>query len=128
MELQYFIMGTMGAINIALAFLLQYVNRQLNKQNDVIAKNQLHLERMDQSVMWDLGKINDELIKVEIETQRDLEDVSDNLQRMMASRLTRLEKKFENQMASGVEVKAALDVINEVKREFNEFVLMYRNQ
>jgi len=128
MELQYFIMGTMGAINIALAFLLQYVNRQLNKQNDVIAKNQLHLERMDQSVMWDLGKINDELIKVEIDSQRDLEDVSDNLQRMMASRLTRLEKKFENQMASGVEVKAALDVINEVKREFNEFVLMYRNQ
>jgi len=78
--------------------------------------------------MWDLGKINDELIKVEIDSQRDLEDVSDNLQRMMASRLTRLEKKFENQMASGVEVKAALDVINEVKREFNEFVLMYRNQ
>ena len=56
------------------------------------------------------------------------EDTTNEIYRYIDSRMDKLETKFSAQLTSGVEVKKALDEINTLRTDFDEFVKMYRNQ
>jgi len=56
------------------------------------------------------------------------ENDMNEIYRYIDSRMDKMEAKFSNQLASGVEVKNALDKINKVEADLGDFVKMYRNQ
>ena len=75
-----------------------------------------------------LDKKENELIRYTDELHSKHENDLNELYRYVDSRTDKLEAKFSNQLSSGVEVKNALDKINKVEADLDDFVKMYRNQ
>jgi len=128
MEITSFILGVCAVIVLAMVVgtFMNYVGVKSLKE---------HLNTLERDVQDETKTLNQRLDK---ETDR-LVDYTDNLNnnnqdamnelyRYIDSRLDKLESKFSNQMASGVEVKKALDKINKVEADLEDFVKMYRNQ
>ena len=127
MEITSFILGVCAVIVLAMVVgtFMNYVGVKSLKE---------HLNTLERDVQDETKTLNQRLDK---ETDR-LVDYTDNLNnnnqdamnelyRYIDSRLDKLESKFSNQMASGVEVKKALDKINKVEADLDDFVKMYRN-
>jgi len=128
MEITSFILGVCAVIVLAMVVgtFMNYVGVKSLKE---------HLNTLERDIYDETKTLNQRLDK---ETDR-LIDYTDNLNnnnqdamteiyRYIDSRLDKLESKFSNQMASGVEVKKALDKINKVEADLEDFVKMYRNQ
>ena len=128
MEITSFILGVCAVIVLAMVVgtFMNYVGVKSLKE---------HLNTLERDIQDETKTLNQRLDK---ETER-LVDYTDNLNnnnlnamnelyRYIDSRLDKLQDKFSNQMASGVEVKKALDKINKVEADLDDFVKMYRNQ
>ena len=128
MEITSFILGVCAVIVLAMVVgtFMNYVGVKSLKE---------HLNTLERDIQDETKTLNQRLDK---ETDR-LVDYTDNLNnnnlnamnelyRYIDSRLDKLQDKFSNQMASGVEVKKALDKINKVEADLDDFVKMYRNQ
>ena len=128
MEITSFILGVCAVIVVAMVVgtFVNYVGVKSLKE---------HLNTLERDIQDETKTLNQRLDK---ETER-LVDYTDNLNnnnlnamnelyRYIDSRLDKLQDKFSNQMASGVEVKKALDKINKVEADLDDFVKMYRNQ
>jgi hypothetical protein len=93
-----------------------------------------HIDTLERDIYDETKTLNQRLDK---ETDR-LVDYTDNLNnnnqdsmneiyRYIDSRLDKLEAKFSNQLASGVEVRKALDEIKDLNERLDKFIRNYQN-
>ena len=128
MEITSFILGVCAVIVVAMVVgtFVNYMSMKILKE---------HLDTLDRDVHTEVQVLNQNLDK---ETERltdyvdSLHDISENnineIYRYIDSRLDKLESKFSNQIASGVEVKKALDEIDVIKNRLNRFIETFQNQ
>ena len=128
MEITSFILGVCAVIVIMMV-VGTFVNYMSVKQLKE------HLDTLDRDIHTEVQILNQNLDK---ETERltdyvdSLHNISENnmneIYRYIDSRLDKLESKFSNQIASGVEVKKALDEIDVIKNRLNRFIETFQNQ
>ena len=128
MEITSFILGVCAVIVI-----MMVVGTFVNYMSMKRLKEQL--DTLDRDIHSEVQILNQNLDK---ETERltdyvdSLHNISENnmneIYRYIDSRMDKMEAKFSAQLTSGVEVKKALDEINTLRTDFDEFVKMYRNQ
>jgi len=128
MEITSFILGVCAVIVVAMV-----VGTFVNYMSMKRLKEQL--DTLDRDIHSEVQILNQNLDK---ETERltdyvdSLHNISENnmneIYRYIDSRMDKMEAKFSAQLTSGVEVKKALDEINTLRTDFDEFVKMYRNQ
>ena len=128
MEITSFILGVCAVIVVAMV-----VGTFVNYMSMKRLKEQL--DTLERGVYNEIQILNQNLDK---ETERltdyvdSLHNISENnmneIYRYIDSRMDKMEAKFSAQLTSGVEVKKALDEINTLRTDFDEFVKMYRNQ
>ena len=128
MEITSFILGVCAVIVIAMVVgtFLNYagvkaLKEQTNNLERIVDNEVQILNRL-------LGKLKDDLINYTDNLHKISEDTTNEIYRYIDSRNDKLESKFSNQMASGVEVKKALDEINKVKERLDEFIRTYQAQ
>jgi predicted PurR-regulated permease PerM len=128
MEITSFILGVCAVIVIAMVVgtFLNYagvkaLKEQTNNLERIVDNEVQILNRL-------LGKLKDDLINYTDNLHKISEDTTNEIYRYIDSRNDKLESKFSNQMASGVEVKKALDEINRVKERLDEFIRTYQAQ
>ena len=128
MEITSFILGVCAVIVLAMV-VGTFVNYMSVKQLKE------HLDTLERDVHSEVQVLTQNLNK---ETERltdyvdSLHNISENnmneIYRYIDSRLDKLESKFSNQIASGVEVKKALDEIDVIKNRLNRFIETFQNQ
>ena len=128
MEITSFILGVCAVIVVAMVVgtFVNYMSLKTLKEN--LDNFERDIYQQVDLTNQNLNKKEDELIKYSDELHKVSEDNMNELYRYIDSRLDKLEAKFSNQLASGVEVKNALDKINKVEADLDDFVKMYRNQ
>jgi len=93
-----------------------------------------HLDTLDRDIHTEVQILNQNLDK---ETERltnyvdslhnNNQDNMNEIYRYIDSRLDKLESKFSSQIASGEEVKVALDEINDLNDRLDRFIRNYQN-
>ena len=128
MEITSFILGVCAVIVLAMVVgtFMNYVGVKSLKEH----LNTLERDIQDETKTLNqrLDKETDRLVDYTDNLNNNNQDAMNELYRYIDSRLDKLQDKFSNQMASGVEVKKALDKINKVEADLDDFVKMYRNQ
>ena len=128
MEITSFILGVCAVIVVAMVVgtFMNYVGVKSLKEH----LNTLERDMQDETKTLNqrLDKETDRLVDYTDNLNNNNQDAMTEIYRYIDSRLDKLESKFSNQMASGVEVKKALDKINKVEADLEDFVKMYRNQ
>ena len=128
MEITSFILGVCAVIVLAMVVgtFVNYMSvKRLKEQLDTLDRdiyNQIDLTNQN------LDKKENELIRYTDELHSKHENDLNELYRYIDSRTDKLEAKFSNQLASGVEVKNTLNKINKVEADLDDFVKMYHNQ
>ena len=128
MEITSFILG-LCAVIVLMMVVGTFVNymsvKQLKEHLDTLDRD-IHrqLEQVDEA----RGKQHFEHIDYVDQLYNNAENNMNEIYRYIDSRMDKLETKFSAQLTSGVEVKKALDEINTLRTDFDEFVKMYRNQ
>ena len=127
MEITSFILGVCAVIVIAMV-VGTFVNYMSVKQLKE------HLDTLERDVHNEVQVLTQNLDK---ETERltdyvdSLHNISENnmneIYRYIDSRADKLEAKFSNQIASGVEVKKALDEIKDLNDRLDKFIRNYQN-
>jgi len=128
MEITSFILGVCAVIVVAMVVgtFVNYMSvKQLKEHLDTLDRD-IHrqLEQVDEA----RGKQHFEHIDYVDQLYNNAENNMNEIYRYIDSRMDKLETKFSAQLTSGVEVKKALDEINTLRTDFDEFVKMYRNQ
>ena len=128
MEITSFILGVCAVIVIAMVVgtFMNYMSvKRLKEHLDTLDRD-IHrqLEQVDEA----RGKQHFEHIDYVDQLYNNAENNMNEIYRYIDSRMDKLETKFSAQLTSGVEVKKALDEINTLRTDFDEFVKMYRNQ
>ena len=128
MEITSFILGVCAVIVVAMVVgtFVNYMSLKTLKEN--LDNFERDIYQQVDLTNQNLNKKEDELIKYSDELHKVSEDNMNELYRYIDSRLDKLEAKFSNQLASGVEVKNAMNKINKVEADLDDFVKMYRNQ
>ena len=128
MEITSFILGVCAVIVLMMVVgtFVNYMSmKRLKEQLDTLDRdiyNQIDLTNQN------LDKETERLIDYVDSLHKISEDTTNEIYRYIDSRMDKLETKFSAQLTSGVEVKKALDEINTLRTDFDEFVKMYRNQ
>jgi len=128
MEITSFILGVFAVIVLMMVVgtFVNYMSvKQLKEHLDTLDRD-IHrqLEQVDEA----RGKQHFEHIDYVDQLYNNAENNMNEIYRYIDSRMDKLETKFSAQLTSGVEVKKALDEINTLRTDFDEFVKMYRNQ
>jgi len=128
MEITSFILGVCAVIVLMMVVgtFVNYMSvKQLKEHLDTLDRD-IHrqLEQVDEA----RGKQHFEHIDYVDQLYNNAENNMNEIYRYIDSRMDKLETKFSAQLTSGVEVKKALDEINTLRTDFDEFVKMYRNQ
>ena len=128
MEITSFILGVCAVIVVAMVVgtFVNYVGVKSLKEHIDTLERDIYDET--KTLNQRLDKETDRLVDYTDNLNNNNQDAMNELYRYIDSRLDKLQDKFSNQMASGVEVKKALDKINKVEADLNDFVKMYRNQ
>ena len=128
MEITSFILGVCAVIVIMMVVgtFVNYMSvKQLKEHIDSFERDIYNqLEQVDEA----RGKQHFEHIDYVDQLYNNAENNMNEIYRYIDSRMDKLETKFSAQLTSGVEVKKALDEINTLRTDFDEFVKMYRNQ
>ena len=127
MEITSFILGVCAVIVISMV-VGTFVNYMSLKQLKE------HLDNLDRDIYKQLEEVDEARGKQHFEhidyvdtLHSKHEDDLNELYRYIDSRTDKLQSQFKDQMASGVEVKRALDEIKEVKIKLDEFITTYQN-
>ena len=127
MEITSFVLGVCAVI-VLMMVVGTFVNYMSVKQLKE------HLDTLDRDIHTEVQILNQNLDK---ETERltnyvdslhnNNQDNMNEIYRYIDSRTDRLEGKFSNQIASGVEVKKALDEIKDLNDRLDKFIQNYQN-
>ena len=128
MEITSFILGVCAVIVVAMVvgtFMNYQSVKSLKEQVDIL---EMSIYKQIEHLQRDSDTNERKQIEYADGLHTHLYEEMNKLYGYVDSRNDKLESKFSNQMASGVEVKKALDKINKVEADLNDFVKMYRNQ
>ena len=127
MEITSFILGVCAVIVVAMVVgtFVNYMSvKRLKEQLDTLDRdiyNQIDLTNQN------LDKKENELIRYTDELHSKHENDLNELYRYVDSRTDKLEAKFSIQLASGVEVRKALDEIKDLNERLDKFIRNYQN-
>lgn len=127
MEITSFILGVCAVIVVAMVVgtFVNYMSvKRLKEQLDTLDRdiyNQIDLTNQN------LDKKENELIRYTDELHSKHEDDLNELYRYVDSRTDKLEAKFSSNIASGVEVRKALDEIKDLNERLDKFIRNYQN-
>ena len=127
MEVNYLIMTILSLINVGLIggiFDLRKRNTELYYNTRQLKSD---LDNLDKQLLYYKGDVKDDFKNLKKEMDKTIIDALANSEQKMNYNFNNLETKFSNQIASGVEVKKALDEIKEVKAKLDEFITTYQN-
>ena len=128
MEITSFILGVCAVIVIAMVVgtFVNYMSvKGLKEQLDTLERGvYTEIQILNQNLDKETERLTDYVDKLHNQSGDDMNEIY----RYIDSRMDKMEAKFSAQLTSGVEVKKALDEINTIRTDFNEFVKMYRNQ
>ena len=128
MEITSFILGVCAVIVIMMVVgtFVNYMSvKRLKEQLDTLERGVYNeIQILNQNLDKETERLTDYVDKLHNQSGDDMNEIY----RYIDSRMDKLQAQFAGQMASGVEVKKALDEINTIRTDFNEFVKMYRNQ
>ena len=128
MEITSFILGVCAVIVLAMVVgtFVNYMGLKQLKE---------HLDNLDRDIYKQLEQVDEARGKQHfehIDYVDTLHNKSENdineLYRYIDSRMDKMQDKFSSNIASGVEVKKALDEINHLRNRLNEFITTYQNQ
>ena len=128
MEITSFILGVCAVIVIMMVvgtFVNYMSTKQLKEHLDTLERD-VHneVQILNQNLDKETERLTDYVDKLHNKSEDDMNEIY----RYIDSRMDKMEAKFSAQLTSGVEVKKALDEINTLRTDFDEFVKMYRNQ
>ena len=128
MEITSFILGVCAVIVIMMVVgtFVNYMSvKRLKEQLDTLDRD-IHTEVqiLNQNLDKETERLTDYVDKLHNQSEDDMNEIY----RYIDSRMDKMEAKFSAQLTSGVEVKKALNKINTLRTDFDEFVKMYRNQ
>ena len=128
MEITSFILGVCVVIVIMMVVgtFVNYMSvKGLKEQLDTLDRD-IHSEVqiLNQNLDKETERLTDYVDKLHNQSEDDMNEIY----RYIDSRMDKMEAKFSAQLTSGVEVKKALNKINTLRTDFDEFVKMYRNQ
>ena len=127
MEITSFILGVCAVIVVAMVVgtFVNYMSvKRLKEQLDTLDRdiyNQIDLTNQN------LDKKENELIRYTDELHSKHENDLNELYSYVDSRTDKLEAKFSIQLASGVEVRKALDEIKDLNERLDKFIRNYQN-
>ena len=128
MEITSFILGVCAVIVIAMVvgtFVNYMSTKQLKEQLDTLDRD---IQTQVEVVIRDNNAVENKLFEYVDTLHNKSENDINELYRYIDSRLDKLESKFSNQIASGVEVKKALDEINTLRYRLDRFIETFQNQ
>ena len=127
MEITSFILGVCAVIVLAMV-VGTFVNYMSVKQLKE------HLDNLDRDIYQqieitnqNLDKTEGELIKYSDELHKVSEDNMNEIYRYIDSRTDKLHAQFSSNIASGVEVKKALDEVKDLNERLDRFIRNYQN-
>ena len=123
MEITSFILGVCAVIVIMMVVgtFVNYMSvKQLKEQLNIVER---HIEQADEG--W--GRQHDEHIKYVDELHKVSEDNMNEIYRYIDSRTDKLHAQFSSNIASGVEVKKALDEVKDLNERLDRFIRNYQN-
>jgi len=123
MEITSFILGVCAVIVLAMVVgtFVNYMSvKGLKEQLNIVER---HIEQADEG--W--GKQHFEHIDYVDQLYNNAENNMNEIYRYIDSRFDKTENKFSNQIASGVEVKKALDEIKDLNDRLDKFIQNYQN-
>jgi predicted PurR-regulated permease PerM len=127
MEITSFILGVCAVIVIAMVVgtFVNYVGvKSLKEQLDTLDRD-IHAEV--QILIQNLDKETERLTDYVDSLHNISENNMNEIYRYIDSRFDKTENKFSNQIASGVEVKKALDEIKDLNDRLDKFIRNYQN-
>jgi len=127
MEITSFILGVCAVIVVAMVVgtFVNYMSvTQLKEQVDYLNRDTHNeIEVLNQNLDKQEHNLTDYVDTLHNKSENDINE----LYRYIDSRLDKLESKFSNQIASGVEVKKALDEIKDLNDRLDKFIRNYQN-
>ena len=123
MEITSFILGVCAVIVLAMVVgtFVNYMSvKGLKEQLNIVER---HIEQADEG--W--GKQHDELIKYVDTLHNKSENDMNEIYRYIDSRNDKLHAQFSSNIASGVEVRKALDEIKDLNERLDKFIRNYQN-
>ena len=128
MEITSFILGVCAVIVVAMVVgtFVNYMSmKRLKEQLDTLERGVYNeIQILNQNLDKETERLTDYVDKLHNISENNMNEIY----RYIDSRMDKMEAKFSAQLTSGVEVKKALDEINTLRTDFDEFVKMYRNQ
>ena len=127
MEITSFILGVCAVIVIAMVVgtFVNYMSaKQLKEHLDTLERD-VHSEV--QILNQNLDKETERLTNYVDSLHNNNQDNMNEIYRYIDSRFDKTENKFSNQIASGVEVKKALDEIKDLNDRLDKFIQNYQN-
>ena len=127
MEITSFILGVCAVIVVAMVVgtFMNYVGVKSLKEH----LNTLERDIYDETKTLNqrLDKETDRLIDYTDNLNNNNQDAMNELYRYIDSRLDKLQDKFSSNIASGVEVKKAMDEIKDLNERLDKFIRNYQN-
>ena len=127
MEITSFILGVCAVIVIAMVVgtFVNYMSvKRLKEQLDTLDRD---VQNQLEAIIRDNNALENKLTDYVDSLHNISENNMNEIYRYIDSRTDKLQSQFKDQMASGVEVKRALDEIREVKIKLDEFITTYQN-
>ena len=127
MEITSFILGVCAVIVIAMVVgtFVNYMSvKRLKEQLDTLDRD---VQNQLEAIIRDNNALENKLTDYVDSLHNISENNMNEIYRYIDSRTDKLQSQFKDQMASGVEVKRALDEIKEVKIKLDEFITTYQN-
>ena len=127
MEITSFILGVCAVIVVAMVVgtFVNYMSvKRLKEQLDTLDRD---VQNQLEAIIRDNNALENKLTDYVDSLHNISENNMNEIYRYIDSRTDKLQSQFKDQMASGVEVKRALDEIKEVKIKLDEFITTYQN-
>ena len=127
MEITSFILGVCAVIVIAMVVgtFVNYMSvKRLKEQLDTLDRD---VQNQLEAIIRDNNALENKLTDYVDSLHNISENNMNEIYRYIDSRTDKLQSQFKDQMASGVEVKRAMDEIKEVKIKLDEFITTYQN-
>ena len=127
MEITSFILGVCAVIVVAMVVgtFVNYVGVKSLKEHIDTLERDIYDET--KTLNQRLDKETDRLVDYTDNLNNNNQDAMNELYRYIDSRLDKLQDKFSSNIASGVEVKKAMDEIKDLNERLDKFIRNYQN-
>ncbi len=127
MEITSFILGVCVVIVLAMVVgtFVNYMSlKQLKEQLDTLERD---VQNQLEAVIRDNNSLEKRILDYVDQLRNNNENSINELYRYIDSRMDKMQDKFSSNIASGVEVKKALDEVNDLNERLDKFIQNYQN-